>query len=636
MKHGSFQTGIRLLPLLIICICLLCACTRTPGVVIKKPSAGAVSKEGKTVVFKASVTAAEGMISQIIWISSIDGEIWKKTYDSPSADVDMSFTSSALSRGLHTIYCYAYGNNGFIGIDSTTLTVGEKSGAESLFVLIASPRNNQQFNAGDSITFCGVAADPAEGNLNGDSLVWSSDIDQQIGTGNELTSDRLSAGTHAITLAATNSQGVKQTAAVTISIAGSEQTTTTTAPGTTTSTEGSNTTTTTAGPGNTTTTSVAGVTTTTTIPGTTTTSISEYCSEDEPILCVDLDYSADQYWCCEEGTICGKVSLDNEGNPYGTCLPGGGSTTTTVPTGGSTTTTTSVPSVETTLYLSPDPASDILFYIHHKDNTMVYYKGFTTAGNMKLNHVSFDDGSAIIFNNDFIPVQWITDGLTAAVYTVDGEPFDPNNAYHEIALGEELKSFTADIYPSNLAGILTQMKAKTGITFQDAADFLNNYSIGSFSDLTVRAKQAGSDQARFIAASVGFSAAAAYLSIDNAVFDPPQASGIAPLSNPAADYLVRFAVSLLASKFNGQYGPQPPTDPSDPGVIAYLCRGQSSISLICHYMFFKAKCNPNGTCEASGACVSLCLTSMRCFTGICAKTVLSSQSAEDFKNHFFD
>jgi hypothetical protein len=51
----------------------------------------------------------------------------------------------------------------------------------------------------------GLATDPEDGSLGGDSVVWSSDRDGLLGVGNNLVIDRLSCGTHRITATATDS-----------------------------------------------------------------------------------------------------------------------------------------------------------------------------------------------------------------------------------------------------------------------------------------------------------------------------------------------------------------------------------------------------------------------------------------------
>ncbi len=360
---------------------------------------------------------------------------------------------------------------------------------------------------------------------------------------------------------------------------------------------------------------------------TTTTSVNP-CPPEAPILCVDEEYDSSQYWCCEEALpVCGNVEIV-DGEPQGFCLPENGTQITT------TTTSTSEPPEETTMYLSSDPESDLLFYVHHSDSTIMFYNGFTTETGMKLTHVASNDGSAIIFSDDFLALQWIFDGFTAAVYIVDDQtPFDPRRAYHEVTDGEEFGSYTLDILPDDLSSILTQMETKTGKEFSDAAAFLAQYSVTGFSDLVTRAQQSGDDQPRFIAAAVAFGAAKAYLSMEAAESDAAETRHITSFSSPLAPiikYPVRFAASLLASKFNAEFGPQPPTDPDDPGVEVHLCQGQSSISYVCHYMFFKPS-YPG----SAGPCIDLCFTSMRCFTNICMPQTLSSQSAEDFREHFY-
>lgn len=55
------------------------------------------------------------------------------------------------------------------------------------------------------ITFEGNGTDYEDGELPGSSLVWSSNIDGILGTGNTLTTDKLSIGNHIITLTVTDS-----------------------------------------------------------------------------------------------------------------------------------------------------------------------------------------------------------------------------------------------------------------------------------------------------------------------------------------------------------------------------------------------------------------------------------------------
>ncbi|MBW1855337.1 MAG: BACON domain-containing protein [Deltaproteobacteria bacterium] len=367
-----------------------------------------------------------------------------------------------------------------------------------------------------------------------------------------------------------------------------------------------------------------GTTTSTTTTLSTSTTTINPCPPDEPVLCIDEDYDINQYWCCEEEyPVCGKVEYVN-GEPQGTCFPDGTSTSTTIP---ETTTTIEVPPDKTTLYLSMDSETDLLFYTQHPDGSKVYYHGFNSGSGMDLTHVSFDDGSAIIFNEDLTPVQWIMDDVTVVVYLTESDAtFDPHNAYHEIAAGSETGSYTIDIYPDDLSGIVAEMETKTGQDFSNASTFLTTYGISSFNDLLTRARQSDSEQARFIAAAVGFSACAAYLAMD-----ATESAGLT-----AGQFMIGFPLniipqacgSLLASAVNDTFGPGSPNDPDVPAVDVLLCRGVSSY-IICHYMFFK---RPG---LEVGPCIDLCLTSMRCFTDICMPKTISADVAKNSRDNYF-
>ena len=382
-------------------------------------------------------------------------------------------------------------------------------GCPPFSVIIHSPLNGAQFEVGQEITFSGSAHDFQDWELTDDLLVWTSSIDDEIGTGTEFTIDSLEEGTHTITLTAKNSLGEEEIVSITITIGGGTSTTTTTSLGT--------------------------------------------------------------------GAI----------------------------------------------VLSTDTESDLLFYVIHEDGSGMYYYGFNTNGSMELTHVISDDGTIAIFNEDLIPIQWISNGLTVVVYREnDEEPFDPHSAYHEVLYDGNEDSFTIDIYPENLSQVVSDMETCAGQEFNDASAFLTTYNISSFDKLVALAKQNGQEQARYIAAAVGFSASAAFLSMDAEGFGSGQFSSIIPLQY---NYLIKYLVGLLASKFNDTFGPGS-TDPDGPVVEVALCRGVASYG-ICHYLFFQM--------EDHGTCIEKCLTSMRCFTDICMPGyTISAEVAKKCRDHY--
>ena len=83
---------------------------------------------------------------------------------------------------------------------------------------ITSPSDGSTYTQGDTISFSGTGADAEDGALTGSSLVWTSSIDGPIGTGGSFQRSDLPAGTHTITLTATDSEGATDTYSVSITL----------------------------------------------------------------------------------------------------------------------------------------------------------------------------------------------------------------------------------------------------------------------------------------------------------------------------------------------------------------------------------------------------------------------------------
>src|SRR6185436_3595388 len=83
---------------------------------------------------------------------------------------------------------------------------------------ITAPPNNQSYSQGTTVQFTGTGSDPDDGTLSGASLVWTSSINGQIGTGTSVSTIALSLGTHTITLTATDSRGATNAASITVTI----------------------------------------------------------------------------------------------------------------------------------------------------------------------------------------------------------------------------------------------------------------------------------------------------------------------------------------------------------------------------------------------------------------------------------
>lgn len=83
---------------------------------------------------------------------------------------------------------------------------------------IVAPADGSTFTGLALVDFAGAGVDAEDGDLTGASLVWTSDLDGQIGTGAGFSTSGLSIGTHAITLTATDSDGGTATDQIAVTI----------------------------------------------------------------------------------------------------------------------------------------------------------------------------------------------------------------------------------------------------------------------------------------------------------------------------------------------------------------------------------------------------------------------------------
>ena len=102
----------------------------------------------------------------------------------------------------------------------TFLYPGESNSSPT--VTITNPTDGSTYGSGATINFDGTASDAEDDNLTA-SLVWTSDIDGQIGTGGSF-STILSDGTHTITTQVTDSGGATASSSITITITASPPT----------------------------------------------------------------------------------------------------------------------------------------------------------------------------------------------------------------------------------------------------------------------------------------------------------------------------------------------------------------------------------------------------------------------------
>ena len=90
---------------------------------------------------------------------------------------------------------------------------------------ITAPANGASFTQGGTVTFTGTGTDPEDGVLSGASLVWTSSLNGQIGTGASVSTASLSVGTHVVTLTAKDSKGATSVASRTVTVTAPSSTT---------------------------------------------------------------------------------------------------------------------------------------------------------------------------------------------------------------------------------------------------------------------------------------------------------------------------------------------------------------------------------------------------------------------------
>ncbi len=177
-----------------------------PVVNVTAPADGSNFAAGSSINFTGTATDPEdgNIAASLAWTSSVDGAI----------GTGASFNAT-LSVGTHTITASATDSGGLSDSDAITVTV-DPAVNQPPVVNVTAPADGSNFAAGSSINFTGTATDPEDGNIAA-SLAWSSDVDGAIGTGASINAT-LSVGTHTITASATDSGGLSDSDAISVTV----------------------------------------------------------------------------------------------------------------------------------------------------------------------------------------------------------------------------------------------------------------------------------------------------------------------------------------------------------------------------------------------------------------------------------
>lgn len=120
-------------------------------------------------------------------------------------------TSAVLEPGLHTITCTVTDSDGNTSASSISVI------SRSPIATIDHPGEGEVRSASSDVPFSGSGRDFEDGTLADESLSWSSSRDGALGVGGSFVR-RLSAGSHVITLTATDADGNSGSDALTLTI----------------------------------------------------------------------------------------------------------------------------------------------------------------------------------------------------------------------------------------------------------------------------------------------------------------------------------------------------------------------------------------------------------------------------------
>jgi carboxypeptidase T len=139
-------------------------------------------------------------------------------FSSTSETVTASLATAGLSAGRHILFVRGKdAANNWGAVSAIFLYISGSGGNTAPAVTITAPANGASFAAGTAVTFSGTASDAQDGNLSS-SLAWTSSLAGTIGSGASFSTSALSAGTHTITAAVTDSGGLSGAAPISVTI----------------------------------------------------------------------------------------------------------------------------------------------------------------------------------------------------------------------------------------------------------------------------------------------------------------------------------------------------------------------------------------------------------------------------------
>jgi hypothetical protein len=312
-------------------------------------------------------------------------------------------------------------------------------------------------------------------------------------------------------------------------------------------------------------------------------------------------------------------------------------------------------------YSVDDPDSEIMFFSYYGDSSYLAFYGNLSTSN--LTHVSYFTSTGVhygtvIFDTNFIPIQWIMNGRTIEVFPNKQENRHTINPRFvtviETIYGDtatEVKECTnnTNIYPESLPNIITIMEQSNRIDLTTVRTTLTTNSISTFDELIAKiTASSGVTKMQYMMLAAEFSMYSSAIAFSQSAWVTTRSySSMNAAQNliqnalysqePSFD-LFGFPIPNCLGSLACPFMPQP--NPELPTVTTLLCRGTIDTNIpyvqdLCHFKFYYPKTNEYGAIMNPEICVNECGTSLNCFIDICMPFDLNREQAE-FMQQYMD
>ena len=187
-----------------------------PSVTLISPGAGFTATGPQPVTWTVSPACA--VCTARILYSSNDGVTWSQIGEIQGSNTVMINFSGLPGSTAGGSLIQVLVSDG-INTGSATSALFSVAKSPPTTIQIDSPQPGYAQAAADTIQLIGEAYDPDDGMLHGSHLVWSSNVQGNLGSGSPLAA-KLQAGAHTITLTATDSDGNSITATTNVIMGG--------------------------------------------------------------------------------------------------------------------------------------------------------------------------------------------------------------------------------------------------------------------------------------------------------------------------------------------------------------------------------------------------------------------------------